>query len=153
MTRRARLALLLVGLLALLGGGYAAWRAVTLSPGAGTGPRGAGARAVDDSARAPAGVRVRVEVLNATRTRGLARRATMHLRDLGFDVVGTGNAGGAPRARTLVLVRSGEQAWGERVARAMGGAGVETRPDSSRYLDVTVLLGGDWQPPPGPFRP
>ena len=27
------------------------------------------------------------------------------------------------------------------------------RPDSVRYLDVTVLVGGDWRPPPLPFYP
>jgi hypothetical protein len=32
-------------------------------------------------------------------------------------------------------------------------APVETRPDSSRYLDVTVILGADWRPPPLPFYP
>ena len=40
--------------------------------------------------RAPDGVRIRVQILNATKTRGLARRATMLLRDRGFDVVETG---------------------------------------------------------------
>jgi hypothetical protein len=44
-----------------------------------------------DDARAPEGTRIKVEVLNATRTKGLARRATLYLRDLGFDVVGSGN--------------------------------------------------------------
>jgi hypothetical protein len=108
--------------------------------------------ALSDSARAPEGVRVRVEVLNASRVRGLARRATMHLRERGYDVVAVGNAG-EQRDSTLVLVRAGEAEWARRVARAMGGAAVEARPDSSRYLDVTVLVGGAWRPPPGPFRP
>ena len=39
---------------------------------------------------APAETRVRVQVLNATTIRGLARRAAMHLRDRGFDVVEIG---------------------------------------------------------------
>ncbi|HEY0971752.1 MAG TPA: LytR C-terminal domain-containing protein [Gemmatimonadales bacterium] len=110
------------------------------------------ALALSDSARAPQGVRVRVEVLNASSVRGLARRATMHLRDRGFDVVTVGNAG-ERRDSTLVLVRAGDAEWAARVARAMGGAPVEARPDSSRYLDVTVLVGSSWRPPPGPFRP
>ena len=103
-------------------------------------------------ARAPQGTRIRVEVLNATRTRGLARRATRHLRDRGFDVVGTGNAD-APRDSTLVLDRSGRPEWAALVARALGGARVESRPDSSRYLDVTVLLGASWTPAPEPLDP
>lgn len=103
-------------------------------------------------ARAPDNVRIRVQVLNATRTRGLARRATMHLRDRGFDVVEVGTE---PRSRdsTLVLDRSGHPEWSALVAKAMGGARVEARPDSSRYLDVTVLVGGSWRPPAEPFYP
>ena len=100
----------------------------------------------------PDGVRVKVEVLNATRVRGLARRAAFALRDAGFDVVSYGNDSEL-RDSTLVLVRSGEEGWAEQVARALGGARVESRPDSSRYLDVTVLLGADWRPPAQPFNP
>ena len=103
-------------------------------------------------AEAPAGVRIRVEVLNATRIRGLARRATMHLRDRGFDVVTVGTSR-EPRDSTLVLDRSGHPAWAELVGRALGGARVEPAPDSSRYLDVTVLIGATWRPPSEPFYP
>lgn len=103
-------------------------------------------------AEAPAGVRIRVEVLNATRVRGLARRATMHLRDRGFDVVSVGTSR-APRDSTLVLDRSGHPDWAALVGRALGGARVEHAPDSSRYLDVTVLIGATWRPPSEPFYP
>ena len=103
-------------------------------------------------AEAPAGVRIRVEVLNATRVRGLARRATMHLRDRGFDVVNVGTAREA-RDSTLVLDRSGHAEWAALVARALGGARVDPAPDSSRYLDVTVLVGATWRPPTEPFYP
>jgi hypothetical protein len=97
-------------------------------------------------------VRIKVEVLNATNVRGLARRATFALRDAGFDVVGYGNDPDL-RDSTLVLVRSGKTDWAERLARVLGGARVESRPDSSRYLDITVLLGSDWRPPTKPFNP
>jgi hypothetical protein len=103
-------------------------------------------------AEAPAGVRIRVEVLNATRVRGLARRATMHLRDRGFDVVNVGTSREA-RDSTLVLDRSGHAEWAALVARALGGARVEPASDSSRYLDVTVLVGATWRPPAEPFYP
>jgi len=109
------------------------------------------ARAVAE-VRAPDGVRVRVQVVNTTKTRGLARRATLYLRDRGFDVVELGNAGPV-RERTLVLDRSGHAEWARLVAAALGGAAVESRPDTSRYLDVTVLLGSSWRPPAEPFYP
>jgi hypothetical protein len=101
---------------------------------------------------APPGVRVRVQVLNATPRRGLARRATTFLRDRGFDVVEVGTARESFDS-TLVLARSGNLAWAELVAGALGGARVESRPDSSRYLDVTVFVGGNWSPPAEPFYP
>jgi hypothetical protein len=101
---------------------------------------------------APANVRVRVEVLNATRVSGLARRATMHLRDLGFDVVETGTAA-ERREDTLVIDRSNHPDWTRAIAGAMGGAATASRPDSSRYVDVTVLVGASWRPPAKPFYP
>lgn len=101
---------------------------------------------------APADARVRVQVLNATTVRGLARRATMHLRDRGFDVLEIGTAN-EQRDSTLVLDRSGHPEWARKVADALGGARVESRPDSSRYLDVTVLLGRSWRAPAEPFYP
>ena len=104
------------------------------------------------AASAPEGTRIRVQVLNATTTRGLARRATMHLRDRGFDVVELGTAQQRVDT-TVVLDRSGHPEWAERVARALGDARVESRPDSSRYLDVTVLLGRSWRAPAEPFYP
>jgi LytR cell envelope-related transcriptional attenuator len=112
---------------------------------------GAEARTAPD-ASAPEGPRVKVQVLNATNTRGLARRATQHLRDRGFDVLEIGTAP-EPRDSTLVLDRSGHPQWARRVADALGGARVESRPDTSRYLDVTVLLGRSWRAPPHPFYP
>ena len=104
-----------------------------------------------DNAKAPEGVRVKVEVLNGTRTKGLARRATQFLREAGFDVVGSGtNADQMPT--TLVLDRSKHPDWAARVGRAMNATVLE-RPDSSRYLDVTVILGANWRAPALPFHP
>ncbi len=106
---------------------------------------------VATDARAPDGTRIKVEVLNATKTKGLARRATLFLRDRGFDVVGSGNVS-EQRATTIVYDRSSHPEWARLVARAMN-APVTERPDSSRYLDVTVLLGADWRSPALPFHP
>ena len=99
----------------------------------------------------PPGIRIKVEVLNATSTPGLARKATMFLRDRGFDVVETGNSP-EKRKTTLVLDRSSHPEWAKLVALAMSSK-FETRVDTTRYLDVTVLLGDDWHPPALPFYP
>jgi len=100
--------------------------------------------------------RVRVEVLNTTKVHGLAHRATRYLRDQGLDVVGEGTIV-APRDTTLVLDNSNHPEWAARVARTLSASGtpvrVASRPDSSRYVDVTVLLGALWRPPPQSFNP
>lgn len=105
-----------------------------------------------DLPRAPEGVRIRVQVLNTTRTRGLARRATRLLRDRGFDVVEVGTT--SPTIdTTLVLDRSGHAEWAALAAAVLTPARAVARPDSSRYLDVTVLLGRAWRPPAHPLDP
>ena len=142
---RILIALVLLG--ALIGGAVVATR----KPAAHA--RGVVVALGKGDARAPAGVRVRVEVLNASRVIGLARRATLYLRDRGFDVVESGNAAGARRDTTLVLDRSGHEAWAQSVARAMGDAPIATRPDTLHDVDVTVLVGSAWRPPAEPFYP
>lgn len=140
----AAVALLVVG--GGLAGVVAARRRHTPVPAV-TGPRFQGT-----DVHAPAGVRITVEVLNATRMRGLGRRATLYLRDHGFDVVAFGTSP-ATRDTTLVIDRSGHPAYAQLVAQGLGGARVESHPDSSRYVDVSVLVGAGWRPPPQPFYP
>jgi len=108
--------------------------------------------ALDDTPRAPEGVRIRVQILNTTGTRGLARRATRLLRDRGFDVVEIGNV--APTIdTTVVLDLSGHPAWADAAAKVMAPARTKVRADSSRYLDITVLIGSTWRPPAEPLYP
>lgn len=109
-------------------------------------------RLVAKEVTAPPDTRVRVEIINATKTRGLARRATRLLRDRGFDVVTYGTSD-RTQDSTVVLDRSNHIEWARLVGQALGGARVEARPDTSRYVDVTVVLGVLWRPPPQPFSP
>ena len=90
---------------------------------------------------------------------GLAKRATSVLRDHGFDVVEyESEKRKTPRASTVVQTHTGHADWSNRIIRVLGTSAVESRPDSlhpdsSRYVDVTVLLGLDWKAPPQAFRP
>jgi LytR cell envelope-related transcriptional attenuator len=84
--------------------------------------------------------------------RGLARRGTFLLRARGFDVVSIGTSA-AQSDSTVVLDRTNHPVWAQRVALALGGARVEARADSTLYVDVTVLLGRTWRPPPEPLHP
>lgn len=126
------------------------------SRGAGTpllgAPREMGATLDDSSARAPADQRVQVRVVNATTTRGLARRATLVLRDFGYDVVDF-DTESRRRSTTLVQVHTGKTEVGERILRVLGTGELATTTDSLRYLDFTILVGSDWKPPTKPLRP
>ncbi len=90
--------------------------------------------------------RVRVEVLNAGGREGMARLATDHLRDRGFDVVYFGNAEVFGQDSTVVLDRAAKPQAAEAVSRALGTPWVESAPDTNLYLDVTVRLGSEWVP-------
>jgi len=92
--------------------------------------------------------RVRVEVLNGGGFAGAAREATETLRGLGFDVVYFGNAGSFDRDSSVVLDRMGALGRARDVADALGIRNLRSEPDSNLYLDVTVVLGRDWQPAP-----
>jgi hypothetical protein len=100
----------------------------------------------------PAGTRVKVEVFNATDSRGLARTAASVLRDAGFDVVFFGNTS-ERHDSTLVRDRSNHPEWASAAAHTMAPASIETRADSGRLVDLTVLVGKRWRPPAEPLRP
>jgi hypothetical protein len=126
------------------------WWRTSAAPSSGVGRAARELFSAED--RAPEGVRIRVEVLNATSTPGLALSATRLLRDRGFDVVSIGN-NPTRRDTTVVLDRTAHPEWARLVAGALGRPVVETRPDSSRYVDISVLLGSDWTAPTRTFHP
>lgn len=95
--------------------------------------------------------RVIVEVLNGSGRRGLARVAARELRRAGFDVVYFGTSGDSVRV-TQVLARRGDSVVASRVAGALGTSRVRVAIDTLLRVDVTVLLGDDYRPPPG-IRP
>src|SRR5688572_28456076 len=148
MTRRARW---------LVSGGIVAMAAVVIAAVT-TRHRGTPVRStalgrlVTREVTAPPNTRVKVEIINATNTSGLARRVTRLLRDRGFDVVKY-TTSRTLQDSTVVLDRSSHPEWARLVGQALGGAKVEARPDTSRYVDVTVVLGTAWRAPPQPFSP
>ena len=121
--------------------------------------RAGGGGAVDEPAQGapvrrvvPAGTRIRVEVINTTPVRGQARRVSLYLRDAGFDVVKYAGEGPALDS-TRVLDRSGHPDWARLASEALGGATVESRPDSTRFVDLTILVGRVVRTPPEAFYP
>jgi hypothetical protein len=94
------------------------------------------------------GPRVTVEVLNASGRPGLARVGTRMLRREGIDVVSVGNASGEEGTldTTRIVVRRGTLAVGTAIHKALGMGRVLLQPDSTRLLDASVFLGGDFSP-------
>ena len=92
-----------------------------------------------------------VEVLNGSGRRGLARVAARALRQAGFDVVYFGNTGDSVRV-TQALARRGDSVLAARVAAALGSSRARVATDTLLRVDVTVLVGSDYRPPPG-IRP
>ena len=90
------------------------------------------------------GPAITVEVLNASGRPGDARVGTRLLRRAGIDVVYFGNATESGLDSTRIIVRRGTTAVGERVRAALRQGRVEVELDSSRLLDVSVLLGADF---------
>ena len=95
------------------------------------------------------GAAITVEVLNANGRAGDARVGTRLLRRHGIDVVYFGNAPAEEGTidSTRIIVRRGSAKVGERVRAALGLGKVDIDLDSSKLLDVSVLLGADFAPP------
>ena len=89
---------------------------------------------------------LQVEVLNGSGRTGLARLGARHLRRQAMDVVLFGNAVGERVDSTRVILRRGARDAAERVRGALGVGRIEVATDTLRRVDVTVLLGPDFQP-------
>lgn len=87
-----------------------------------------------------------VEVLNGSGRQGLARVGTRALRRQGVDVVFFGNADTTSDS-TRVLLRRGSRERAEEIQKLLGMGKIEVRTDSTRRVDVTVVLGMDWKGP------
>jgi hypothetical protein len=90
--------------------------------------------------------RIQVEVLNGSGKAGLARLGARRLRRQGIDVVFFGNAGPPGVDTTRVVLRRGTENRAERVRAALGAGVIVTEPDTLRRVDVTVILGPDFEP-------
>lgn len=95
--------------------------------------------------------RVVVEVLNSGRLVGAGRAGMLLLRRAGLDVVYLANADSvrSGRQRNQVIVRRNDTTGVGRAVEALGDAEVIQAPDSTRLVDLTVLLGTRFRVPKG----
>jgi len=87
-----------------------------------------------------------VEILNGNGVAGVAADYTEYLRDQGFDVQRTDNADNFSYQNTLVVARTNNRDKAYAVAEALllDSSTVRTDIDTSLQLDVTVILGDDY---------
>jgi LytR cell envelope-related transcriptional attenuator len=95
--------------------------------------------------------RVLVEVLNSGGVVGAGRAGMLLLRRAGLDVVDLANADSALRGRerNQVLIRRRDTTGVGRAVEALGDAEVIEAPDSTRLVDLTILLGKRFRVPNG----
>jgi hypothetical protein len=86
-----------------------------------------------------------VQVLNGSGIPELAQLAAEKLRARGLDVVAVGNADSQGYTRTLVLSRRGPLAVARQVRDALARGEVLEERDATLLVDVTVILGSDYQ--------
>jgi hypothetical protein len=90
---------------------------------------------------------IQLEVLNGCGEPGIANNFTNHLRNNGFDVVEVGNFERFDVEETFIISRSSSPNNARRVASALGipTQNIIREESSDFYLDVTVVLGKDYQ--------
>ena len=124
-------------------GGLAIGRLVPDEMGPGTSPAG-DAEAGEDAELPSPENRTRVEVLNGSGVPGVAAEATELLRASGLDVVYFGNASSFDVDSSIVLDRTEREGAAEVVSRTLGILPMRVEPDTTRLVDLTVVLGIDW---------
>ncbi len=90
---------------------------------------------------------VEVEVLNGSSAYMGARNASLVLRRARLDVVAFGTATGELKGlpRTTVIIRRRDTTGVGRVREALGEIDVIDRYDASREVDLSVILGMDYE--------
>ncbi|MDA3792220.1 MAG: LCP family protein [Elusimicrobia bacterium] len=85
------------------------------------------------------------EVWNASGKKGYARQLTDYLRKRNVDVVRFGNYGVYKRY-TQIISRNGALNPAREVAKIIGCRNIKTELDTSRMVDVNVVIGKDFKP-------
>lgn len=87
---------------------------------------------------------ITLEILNGTTNTGLARRTAELYRSYGFDVVTVGNAARDDVQETIIVDRTGNEAFANRTAEIIRASLIDVEPGSSAGVDVTIVLGEDF---------
>jgi hypothetical protein len=94
----------------------------------------------------PDALTITVEVLNGTRTAGLANRARDLFQSYDLEVMAPNNADNDQYLNTVVLDRKGNLDNAKKVADIIHATRIFSKPDPQvdQAVDVTVILGKDF---------
>ena len=96
----------------------------------------------------PSVFKIQVEVLNGCGEQGIGQFVMRYLRTKGFDVVNIDNADHFEYSETFVLDRRATNkpsVAAHAVGNALGTHNVLLQQDKSRMVDVSVVIGNDYQ--------
>ncbi|PKM70832.1 MAG: hypothetical protein CVU93_00070 [Firmicutes bacterium HGW-Firmicutes-18] len=101
---------------------------------------------VNDIEKFPTYSNVVVEIFNASGKTNLAGQMRRALTKNSFDVIKIGNYDADSKyEKTLIIDRMGTLSKAQQIADVIGAKEVITKIDASRGVDVTVIIGRDWQ--------
>jgi hypothetical protein len=100
---------------------------------------------ISDEGPAPLGDEIKIEILNGSSNPGQAQSLRNYFVEYGFNVVHFGNAMRDDYERTMVVDRLGRPSLAKRIADIINCKEVYTRIDETLLVDVTVIIGNDFE--------
>jgi anionic cell wall polymer biosynthesis LytR-Cps2A-Psr (LCP) family protein len=100
---------------------------------------------LNDEGPAPLGDEIKIEILNGSTNPGQAQSLRNSFIEYGFNVVHFGNALRNDYEKTIVIDRIGRPSLAKRIADIIKCKEVYTRIDKDLMVDVTIILGNDFE--------
>ncbi len=94
---------------------------------------------------APIGDEIKMEILNGSENPGQAQSLRNYFLEYGFNVVHYGNALRNDYEHTIVIDRIGRPSLAKRIADIINCREVYTRIDKTLLVDVTIIIGNDFE--------
>ncbi len=100
---------------------------------------------LNDEGPAPIGDEIKMEILNGSENPGQAQSLRNYFLEYGFNVVHYGNALRNDYEHTIVIDRIGRPSLAKRIADIINCREVYTRIDKTLLVDVTIIIGNDFE--------
>lgn len=100
---------------------------------------------LNDEGPAPIGDEIKIEILNGSNNPGQAQSLRNSFLEYGFNVIHYGNALRSDYEKTIVIDRIGRPSLAKRIADIINCNEVYTRIDKNLMVDVTIVLGNDFE--------